>query len=137
MSENSEFRRTAERVKLYSSVVIVCLSMLVMGALPKLLPGNLTGEVDMAAQWVELYKLPLWFMTVTGVIELGAGLLVLFPLTRILGGLLAAAIMVGAGLVNIMAREFTPLAVNIFILVAALIVIWSRKDQAKAVLRRT
>ncbi len=137
MSENSEFRRTAERVKLYSSVVIVCLSMLVMGALPKLLPGNLTGEVDMAAQWVELYKLPLWFMTVTGVLELGAGLLVLFPLTRILGGLLAAAIMVGAGLVNIMAREFTPLAVNIFILVAALIVIWSRKDQAKAVLRRT
>ena len=137
MSENSEFRRTAERVKLYSSVVIVCLSMLVMGALPKLLPGNLTGEVDMAAQWVELYKLPLWFMTVTGGLELGAGLLVLFPLTRILGGLLAAAIMVGAGLVNIMAREFTPLAVNIFILVAALIVIWSRKDQAKAVLRRT
>ncbi len=137
MSENSEFRRTAERVKLYSSVVIVCLSMLVMGALPKLLPGNLTGEVDMAAQWVELYKLPLWFMTVTGVLELGAGLLVLFPLTRILGGLLAAAIMVGAGLVNIMAREFTPLAVNIFILVAALIVIWSRKDQAKAMLRRT
>ena len=105
MSENSEFRRTAERVKLYSSVVIVCLSMLVMGALPKLLPGNLTGEVDMAAQWVELYKLPLWFMTVTGVLELGAGLLVLFPLTRILGGLLAAAIMVGAGLVNIMARS--------------------------------
>ncbi len=137
MSENSEFRRTAELVKLYSSVVIVCLSMLVMGALPKLLPGNLTGEVDMAAQWVELYKLPLWFMTVTGVLELGAGLLVLFPLTRILGGLLAAAIMVGAGLVNIMAREFTPLAVNIFILVAALIVIWSRKDQAKAMLRRT
>ncbi len=137
MSENSEFRRTAERVKLYSSVVIVCLSMLVMGALPKLLPGNLTGEVDMAAQWVELYKLPLWFMTVTGVLELGTGLLVLFPLTRILGGLLAAAIMVGAGLVNIMAREFTPLAVNIFILVAALIVIWSRKDQAKAMLRRT
>ena len=137
MSENSEFRRTAERVKLYSSVVIVCLSMLVMGALPKLLPGNMTGEVDMAAQWVELYKLPLWFMTVTGVLELGAGLLVLFPLTRILGGLLAAAIMVGAGLVNIMAREFTPLAVNIFILVAALIVIWSRKDQAKAMLRRT
>ena len=137
MSDNSEFRRTAERVKLYSSVVIVCLSMLVMGALPKLLPGNLTGEVDMAAQWVELYKLPLWFMTVTGVLELGAGLLVLFPLTRILGGLLAAAIMVGAGLVNIMAREFTPLAVNIFILVAALIVIWSRKDQAKAMLRRT
>ncbi len=137
MSENSEFRRTAERVKLYSSVVIVCLSMLVMGALPKLLPGNLTGEVDMAAQWVELYKLPLWFMTVTGGLELGAGLLVLFPLTRILGGLLAAAIMVGAGLVNIMAREFTPLAVNIFILVAALIVIWSRKDQAKAMLRRT
>ena len=137
MSENSEFRRTAERVKLYSSVVLVCLSMLVMGALPKLLPGNLTGEVDMAAQWVQLYKLPLWFMTVTGVLELGAGLLVLFPLTRILGGLLAAAIMVGAGLVNIMAREFTPLAVNIFILVAALIVIWSRKDQAKAMLRRT
>ncbi len=137
MSENSEFRRTAERVKLYSSVVIVCLSMLVMGALPKLLPGNLTGEVDMAAQWVELYKLPLWFMTVTGVLELGAGLLVLFAPTRILGGLLAAAIMVGAGLVNIMAREFTPLAVNIFILVAALIVIWSRKDQAKAMLRRT
>ncbi len=137
MSDNSEFRRTAERVKLYSSVVIVCLSMLVMGALPKLLPGNSTGEVDMAAQWVELYKLPLWFMTVTGVLEVGAGLLVLFPLTRILGGLLAAAIMVGAGLVNIMAREFTPLAVNIFILVAALIVIWSRKDQAKAMLRRT
>ncbi len=137
MSKTSEFRRTAEGVKLYSSIVIVCLSMLVMGAVPKLLPVELIGGVDMAVQWVELYRLPLWFMTVTGAIELGAGLLVLFPLTRILGALLAAAIMVGAGLVNILAGEFPGLAVNVFILVASLIVIWSRKDQVQAMLGRT
>ncbi len=136
MSATADSRGLWIRVRLYSSVVIVCLSMLVMGALPKFLPGSLPGGGDMATQWVDLYNLPLWFMTVTGVIELGAGLLVLHSRTRLLGGLLAAATMLGAALVNVLAGEFAALGVNAFILVAALIVIGSRKDQVLAMLGR-
>ncbi len=127
MSATTEPRKLWIRIRLYSSVVIVCLSMLIMGALPKLLPGALPGAEDMASQWVDLYRLPLWFMTVTGVIELGAGLLVLHVRTRLLGGLLAAAVMLGAAGVNVLAREWWSLGVNAFILVAALIVIGSSK----------
>ncbi len=137
MSETTDARSLWIRVRLYSSIVIVCLSMLVMGALPKFVPGTLPGGVDMATQWVELYNLPLWFMPVTGVIELGAGLLVLHYRTRLLGGLLAAATMLGAALVNVLAGEFAALGVNVFILVAALIVIGSRKAQLSALLGRT
>ena len=143
MSETTNSRGLWIRVRLYSSVVIVCLSMLVMGAGPKLLPEallSLLGWEDMATQratqWVELYNLPLWFMTVTGVIELGAGLLVLHSRTRLLGGLLAAATMLGAALVNVLAGEFSNLITNAFILVAALIVIGSSKDQFLALLGR-
>ena len=127
MSDTTESRGLWIRVRLYSSIVIVCLSMLVMGALPKLVPGSALPGVDMATQWVELYNLPLWFMTVTGVIELVAGLLVVYYRTRLLGGLLAAGIMLGAAVVNVLAGEFGSLVVNAFILVAALIVIWSSK----------
>ncbi len=136
MSATTESRKLWIRIRLYSSVVIVCLSMLIMGALPKLLPGALPGAEDMASQWVELYRLPLWFMTVTGVIELGAGLLVLHVRTRLLGGLLAAAVMLGAAGVNILAREWWSLGVNAFILVAALIVIGSSKAPILALRRR-
>lgn len=137
MSETTDARDLWIRVRLYSSIVIVCLSMLVMGALPKFVPGTAPGGVDMAIQWVELYNLPLWFMPVTGAIELGAGLLVLHYRTRLLGGLLAAATMLGAALVNVLAGEFAALGVNVFILVAALIVIGSRKAQILALLGRT
>ena len=142
MSETTNSRGLWIRVRLYSSIVIVCLSMLMMGALPKLGPEALLsllpvpGGEDMATQWVELYNLPLWFMTVTGVIELGAGLLVLHFRTRLLGGLLAAATMLGAALVNVLAGEFAGLIINAFILVAALIVIGSSKDQFLALLGR-
>ncbi len=139
MAEATNFRSMAIRVRLYSSIVIVCLSMLVMGALPKLLPGGLPGGPDAVTQWVEVFKLPLWFMTVTGVIELGAGLLVLHYQTRVLGGLLAAATMLGAAgvnLINFQTQGFVPLVINAFILVAALLVIGSRKDQILVLLGR-
>lgn len=136
MSEAKESKGMWARVALYASVVIVCLSMLVMGALPKLLPGVLPGGPDMVGMWVNLYNLPLWFMTVTGVAELAAALLVLFKWTRILGGLLAAAIMLGAALVNIQAGEIGGLGVNAIVLAAALIVIWFHREQALKVLGR-
>ena len=136
MSETAKSMGMGPRVALYASVVIVCLSMLVMGALPKLLPGGLPGGPDSAAMWVDLYNLPLWFMTVTGVIELAAALLVLYKWTRILGGLLAAATMLGAALVNVRAGEFAALGVNAIILVAALLVIWIHRDQALSLLGR-
>ncbi|MBX2801658.1 MAG: DoxX family protein [Myxococcales bacterium] len=42
------------------------------------------------------WNYPLWFMTLTGVLELLAALLVLIPFTRLVGAGLLVALMVGA-----------------------------------------
>ena len=84
-----------ERILKYATLLIVFLTMLVMGALPKLLPGLAFGDTDAAAMFTA-FGYPQWFLYVTGGAELLAALLVLFPITRWYSGLLTAAIMAGA-----------------------------------------
>lgn len=112
------------RILVYTSVVVVFLTMIVMGALPKLLPDLQPAGNDPRAMWL-VYGYPLWFMTVTGLLELAAGLLVLVPSTRFWGGLLAACIMIGAAITNLMAGLFTFIGINIVILVAAGLAVWA------------
>ena len=111
---------TWERVLKYVSMLIVFLTMLVMGALPKLLPGVTPGDIDSAAMFAE-FGYPLWFMYVTGGLELLAVLLVLLPITRWYSGLLTAAIMAGALFSLLRVGGLVPTAVvNVVILAAAL-----------------
>lgn len=114
------------RIVLYVGVVIVFLSMIVMGALPKLVPDlPLGGDPDaMLDMWINVYRYPLWFRWVTGVLELAAAVLILIPRVRFWGGLLTACIMIGAAITNIMAGLVDFLPVNVIIFVAAALVVW-------------
>ena len=114
------------RIVLYVGVVIVFLSMIVMGALPKLVPDlPLGGDPDaMLDMWINVYGYPLWFRWVTGVLELAAAVLILIPRVRFWGGLLTACIMIGAAITNIMAGLVDFLPVNVIIFVAAALVVW-------------
>ena len=114
------------RIVLYVGVVIVFLSMIVMGALPKLAPDlPLGGDPDaMLDTWLNVYGYPLWFRWVTGVLELAAAVLILIPSVRFWGGLLTACIMIGAAITNVMAGLVNFLPVNVIIFVAAALVVW-------------
>ena len=114
------------RIVLYVGVVIVFLSMVVMGALPKLVPNlPLGGDPDtMRDMWINVYGYPLWFRWVTGILELAAAVLILIPRGRFWGGLLTACIMIGAAITNVMAGLVDFLPVNVIIFVAAALVVW-------------
>ena len=123
------------RIALYVGVVIVFLSMIAMGALPKLAPdlplGPLGGDpVEMRNMWTDVYGYPLWFRRVTGVLELVAAVLILIPSVRFWGGLLTACIMIGAAITNLRAGErlgddmVTFVLINVIIFVAAALVVW-------------
>lgn len=117
------------RIALYVGVVIVFLSMIAMGALPKLAPdlplGPLGGDpVEMRNMWTDVYGYPLWFRWVTGVLELVAAVLILIPRVRFWGGLLTACIMIGAAITNVRAGLVDFLPVNVIIFVAAALVVW-------------
>ena len=66
---------TWERVLKYASMLIVFLTMLVMGVLPKLLPAFAPGEAWIPQPCLPSSAIPLWFMYVTGGLELLAVLL--------------------------------------------------------------
>lgn len=117
------------RIALYVGVVIVFLSMIAMGALPKLAPdlplGPLGGDpVEMRNMWTDVYGYPLWFRWVTGVLELVAAVLILIPRVRFWGGLLTACIMIGAAITNVRAGLVDFLPVNVIIFAAAALVVW-------------
>ncbi len=122
--------RELHRILLNVGIVVVFLSMLVMGALPKLM-GTISGllpagmmSTDPRAMFPEVFGLPLWFATVTGVLELLAAILVLLPRIRPWGGLLTGCIMLGAMAFNLRAGEIRFVAINIIILAAAGLVVW-------------
>ncbi len=126
---------TWERVLKYASMLIVFLTMLVMGALPKLLPGVMPGDMGYAAMFAES-GYPEWFMHVTGGLELLAVLLVLLPITRWYSGLLTAAIMAGALFTLLRAGMLSETAVVnvVVIMAAALYLAWHEWKHAPNIL---
>ena len=95
---------TVERSK-GKTILIWVLALLVAGlfaaaGVSKLM--NPEGHVESFVGW----GYPPWFMYLTGFFEVGGGLLVLIPKTRIYGVLLLSVTMVGASLTHLMAGEF-------------------------------
>ncbi len=127
--------RVLPRILLYVSLVVVFLTMLVMGALPKLLPPGIMSaptDMDSRAMFPEVFGLPLWFATVTGVLELLAAVLVLLPRLRFWGGLLTGCIMAGAMVANASAQLWQFIPVNLVILAAAALVAWYSPTSIRA-----
>lgn len=123
------------RILLYASVVVIFLSMLFMGALPKLWEDSPWASeavtAEMERMWVEDFGLPLWFRTVIGVLELVAAILVLIPAVRYWGSLLAGFIMLAAAVYNIRIGMPEFLAVNLIIMGATGVVQWYTQKHAE------
>ena len=121
--------RVWQRIPLMVGIVVVFLTMLGMGALPKLLSA--AGLTPTDTTFPEMYGLPLWFATVTGVLELLAAVLVLVPRLRLWGGLLTGCIMVGAMAANVRAEAYQFILVNLVILAAAALVVWYSRQATR------
>jgi putative oxidoreductase len=89
---------------------------------------KLTGPAEMLENFAR-WGYPSWFLSVTGVIELVAGLLLFLPRTRAYGALLLVPTMLGAFLTHAVAGEWsqTPPALVMGAL-SALLLWWGRGE---------
>jgi uncharacterized membrane protein YphA (DoxX/SURF4 family) len=69
-----------------------------------------------------------WFRYATGIIELGAGILILIPAVAVYGALLIIPTMLGATVANLAVLHATPVP-TIVLLLAAAGVAWARRRQ--------
>ena len=97
---------------------------------------KLAGAETYVVQFQQ-FGLPPWFMYFTGVIEVGAGLLLLARNSRFFGAATLAVTMVGALCVHVLSggplEQMIPAAV---LLVAVSSVVWATRDQLASLLRR-
>lgn len=66
---------------------------------------------------------PLWFMTLIGVVEIVGAMMMIFAVTRAVGALLNAAVMVGAVCSHLRAGDGFGMAMPAFVLLVLLLVI--------------
>lgn len=75
---------------------------------------------------------PNWFMYVTGLFEVTAGILLLVPKTRLYGAGLLMAVMIGAAITHLRAGEMARLPVPIVILLLAVFLAWASRPSMSA-----
>ncbi len=68
------------------------------------------------------WNYPIWFMYVTGGVEVAGGLLLILPMTRYYGATLIVFTMIGALLTHIQAGEWLFVGTPILLLIAALMI---------------
>ena len=107
----------------------------ILAALPFLGAGfaKLTNQqmlVDEFTRW----NLPMWFMYFTGIVEIVGAILILIPKTRLWGGLVLSATMIGAVFVHLINNEASMIGAPIvlFILPALISYMQYRKISKKA-----
>ncbi len=96
--------------------------------------GKLTGTPDMVALF-DAVGVGQWFRSVTGVLEVGGGLMLLVPALAGVGGLLLAGVMAGAVLTHLFIIGGSPVFPLVLMLVAATIA-WARRDRTARLLGR-
>ena len=84
---------------------------------------NPTGHAEEFAHW----GYPLWFVYVTGIIELVGGICLLIPMGRFLGVILLSVTMVGASITHLRAGEMGAFPVPIVLLVGLLTLAWTMR----------
>lgn len=88
---------------------------------------ELPSHVANFAKW----NYPIWFMYVTGGIEVAAALLLIFPITRYYGATLIVFTMIGAILTHIRASEWFFIGTPILLLIIALMISIRRMFQTR------
>jgi|GEM_PF-1718498 len=95
------------------TVVILLTGMFLMAGSGKLMSGQM--YLDNFARW----GLPLWFLAVTGIVEVAGALLILIPRLRFYGAVLLEGTMVGALLIHIVFAEYGALIMPLVLLTFA------------------
>jgi putative oxidoreductase len=100
------------------------------------------GKFDDApnGEWVKIFArigLGQWFRVFTGIVEIGGGVLYVFPRTNVLGAALLASAMIGAMVVHIAVLHDPILIVAPLALLAAVVVVAVRDPGLDLIARRS
>lgn len=96
----------------------------VLGIVFLIAGGALLAGSESFQQNFERWGYPLWFMYVTGAIEVTGAVLVLVPKTRFYGAALLVCAMLGAVFTHLRAGEFTMLPLPLVLLALAAWIAW-------------
>lgn len=102
-----------------STVLSVLLALLFLASGATKLVG-----MDMQVQGFERWDYPIWFMYVTGLLEVLGGLLLFAPATRFAGSLLLASVMVGATGTHVMNGEIAVAGVPALLALCLAWIVW-------------
>ncbi len=112
----------AKTVGLWILTVLLAVAFLGAGG------SKLAGRPPMPENFTR-WGFPLWFMYLTGVIEVAAALLLLVPRTATLGGALVVGTMVGAALTHLKEGEGPQAVAPLILLVLGAVVALARRHE--------
>ena len=87
------------------------------------------SQVEHFAQW----GYPLWFLYLTGLIEVGGGICLFIPKAQFYGIVVLSVTMVGAALTHLMAHEMTPFPVPVVLLCLLVLLAWTMRHPPKRI----
>ncbi len=87
------------------------------------------ASAEMHVQSFARWGYPIWFMYVTGLVEVVAAILLVVPATRFYGAALLVCTMFGALVTHVNAGETAQIGAPLFLLVLAALVAWARRPQ--------
>ncbi|WP_205525747.1 DoxX family protein [Pyxidicoccus trucidator] len=119
----------AKTVGLWILTVLVAVAFLGAGG------SKLAGMPPMPENFAR-WGFPLWFMYLTGVMEVAAALLLLVPRTATLGGALVVGTMLGAVLTHLKAGEGSQAVAPLVLLVLGAVVALARRQEVLAPFNR-
>ena len=94
--------------------------------------GKLLGKAE-AVTLFETIGIGQWFRYVTGILELGAAVLIVIPMTRVAGAAPLVGIMTGAIVTHLLVLHNAPTAALVLLVLAGF-VIWGRRGDVTPVI---
>jgi len=104
---------------------VVMSGMFIMAGGAKLMGSH--SQVEHFAQW----GYPLWFLYLTGIIEVGGGICLLIPKLQFYGIAVLSLTMVGAGFTHMKAGEMEAFPVPVVLLGLLLMLAWTIRKHPK------